>query len=184
MSFALYLMAKHPDVAKRIGAEAREAMADGPLSYETVMKLDYTTRAVKEAMRLYPPALIIGREATKDVVLDGYQIKRGDTLMMFPYLTHRLERYWAEPMRFDPDRFLPEQMKDKPRYAYFPFGGGARLCIGNNFAMMEMQIILALLCSRYEFSVADGYEPVLEALVTLRPKGELKIRVKRIMNSE
>jgi cytochrome P450 len=178
MSFALYLMGKHPDAARRIAAEVREVLAGGPITFENLNKLDYTTRAVKEAMRLYPPAWIIGREATRDDVVEGYLIRKGDTLMMFPYLTHRQERYWPDPLRFDPDRFLPENMKDKPRYAYFPFGGGSRLCIGNNFAMMEMQIMLALLCSRFEFTVPDGYTPELEALVTLRPKGALPLIVK------
>jgi len=103
---------------------------------------------------------------------------------MFPYLTHRDADYWEEPLKFDPDRFLPERMKDRPKFAYFPFGGGARVCIGNNFAMMEMQLILALVCSRFEFSVPEGYTPNIEALVTLRPKGELPIyvRSKRRMN--
>jgi cytochrome P450 len=175
MSFALYLMARHPEAAARIAVEAQEVFGGGEMTLEGLARLDYTTRVIKEAMRLYPPAWIIGREATADDVVDGYLIRRGDTIMMMPYITQRLERYWPDPLRFDPDRFLPEAMKDKPRYAYFPFGGGARLCIGNNFAMMEMQIILALLCSRYKFSVAPGYEPVLEALVTLRPKGALTL---------
>jgi cytochrome P450 len=175
MSFALYLMARHPEAAARIALEAQEVFGGGEMTLEGLARLDYTTRVIKEAMRLYPPAWIIGREATADDVVDGYLIRRGDTIMMMPYITQRLERYWPDPLRFDPDRFLPEAMKDKPRYAYFPFGGGARLCIGNNFAMMEMQIILALLCSRYKFSVAPGYEPVLEALVTLRPKGALTL---------
>ena len=179
MSFAFYLMAKHPEAAQRVGQEVREALAAGPLDYESVSKLDYTTRAVKEAMRLYPPAWIIGREATRDDVMGDYLIKKGDTLMLFPYLTHRDVRYWEDPLTFDPDRFLPERMKDKPRYAYFPFGGGARLCIGNNFAMMEMQIILALICSRFDFSVPDDFKLKLEALVTLRPKGGMPLYVSR-----
>ncbi|MBS1594801.1 MAG: cytochrome P450 [Bacteroidetes bacterium] len=180
MSFALYLMARHPEAAQRIREETAAVLADGPLTYESLMRLDYTTRAVKEVMRLYPPAWIIGREATQDDVIGDYLIKKGDTMMLFPYLTHRMEQYWEEPLRFDPDRFLPERMKDRPRYAYFPFGGGARLCIGNNFAMMEMQLILALICSRYKFSVPDGFRLELEALVTLRPKGELRLGVRRV----
>jgi cytochrome P450 len=198
MSFALYLMAAHPEAARRIAQEVKEMQQGMPagqaclpdrqagteLTYEDLMKLDYTTRIVKEAMRLYPPAWVIGREATRDTTLGDYLIKKGDTLMMFPYLTHRDRNYWEGPLTFDPDRFLPERMKDKPRYAYFPFGGGARVCIGNNFAMMEMQIILALVCSRFEFSVPEGYKPDIEALVTLRPKGALPIyvRSRRPMN--
>ncbi|MCW3127231.1 MAG: cytochrome [Bacteroidetes bacterium] len=179
MSFAMYLMAMNPDAAKRIKEETQKVLAEGPLTFESLMKLDYTTRAVKEVMRLYPPAWIIGREATRDDVMEGYLIKKGDTMMMFPYLTHRNPRYWDDPLRFDPDRFLPERMKDKPRYAYFPFGGGARLCIGNNFAMMEMQLILAMICSKYEFAVPKGFKLELEALVTLRPKGRLPLIVRR-----
>ena len=184
MSFALYLMASHPEAARRIAQEMKDVQQGKDLTYEDLMKLDYTTRAVKEAMRLYPPTWIIGREATKETTLGDYRIRKGDTLMMFPYLTHRDPDYWEDPLTFDPDRFLPERMKDRPKYAYFPFGGGARVCIGNNFAMMEMQIILALVCSRFEFSVPEGYKPNIEALVTLRPKGELPIyvRSKRRMN--
>ena len=180
MSFALYLMAQHPEAAQRIREETASVLAEGPLTYESIMRLDYTTRAVRETMRLYPPAWIIGREATRDDVIGEYQIRRGDTMMMFPYLTHRSERYWEDPLAFDPDRFLPERMKERPRYAYFPFGGGARLCIGNNFAMMEMQIILALICTRFSFATVPGYKLELEALVTLRPKGRLPLLVTRL----
>ena len=179
MSFALFLMAQNPAAADRIAVELREVMSEGGLTYERLAKLDYTTRAVKEAMRLYPPAWIIGREATRDDVVGEYRIAKGDTIMLVPYIMHRQERYWPDPMRFDPDRFLPDNMKDTPRYAYFPFGGGARLCIGNNFAMMEMQIMLALICSRYEFSVPENFKLELEALVTLRPKGELPLIVRK-----
>ena len=175
MSFALYLVAQEPGAAKRI---AEEVKAVGELTFENLNKLDYTTRVIKEAMRLYPPAWIIGREASRDDVIGGYQIRKGDTLMLMPYIMHRQERYWPDPLRFDPDRFMPEQSKDRPRLAYFPFGGGSRLCIGNNFAMMEMQIMLALICSRFDFSVPENFKLELEALVTLRPKGELPLMVK------
>jgi cytochrome P450 len=175
----MYLMAMNPEAAKRIKEETQKVLADGPLTFESLMKLDYTTRAVKEVMRLYPPAWIIGREASRDDILGGYLIKKGDTMMMFPYLTHRNPKYWEDPLTFDPDRFLPERMKEKPRYAYFPFGGGARLCIGNNFAMMEMQIILALICTKFDFTVPKDFKLELEALVTLRPKGKLPLIVKK-----
>ena len=95
-------------------------------------------------MRLYPPAWIITREAVQDTELGGYFIKKGDTMLASPYAVQRSATLWQEPEKFDPDRFLPARIANMHRYAYFPFGGGNRLCIGNNFAMMEMQIILAV----------------------------------------
>lgn len=98
-------------------------------------------------------------------------------MVMSPYCVHRLERLWPDAEKFDPDRFLPENIKNMHRYAYFPFGGGARQCIGNNFAMMEMQIMLAQLASQFKFNLVPGFKLEIEPLVTLRPKGGLKLEV-------
>ena len=178
MAFALYHLAKHPEVRDRIAVEVKTVFKDGPITFEGLMQLDYTTRVIKESMRLFPPAWIMARLAAQDDVIDGYQIKKGDVVVMSPYAVQRLGRLWPEPEKFDPDRFLTENMKQMHRYAYFPFGGGARQCIGNNFAMMEMQIMLAMLASQFKFSTLPGYVAEIEPLVTLRPKGGMKLEVK------
>ncbi len=177
MAFALYHIAKHPEVREKIAAEVMRVFKGGPVTFEGLMQLDYTTRVIKESMRLYPPAWIMARLVTQDDVMGEYLIKKGDEIVMSPYCVHRLESLWPEPEKFDPDRFLPENMKNMHRYAYFPFGGGARQCIGNNFAMMEMQIMLACLASQFQFSLVPGFKLEIEPLVTLRPKGGLKLAV-------
>ncbi len=177
MAFVLYHLARHPEVRERVAQEVKTVFNGGPLNYEGLMKLDYATRVIKESMRLFPPAWIMARVALKDEVMDGYQIKKGDTMVMSPYAVHHLARLWPDPEKFDPDRFLPERLKLMHKYAYFPFGGGARLCIGNNFAMMEMQIILAMIAPRFKFAIPENFKLELEPLVTLRPKGGLKLGV-------
>lgn len=180
LAFAFYLLAKHPDSGERIANEVKTVVGDAELSYEQLNKLEYTTMVVKEAMRLYPPAWGIVRQASKDDIIDGYKITKGDTIVLSPYAVQRNERVWAEPEKFDPERFSAERGKTIHRYAWFPFGGGARLCIGNNFAMMEMQIIVALLCSKYSFKLPDNFKLELEPLVTLRPKGDLPLLIYKL----
>lgn len=177
LSFAFYLIAQNAGTGERIANEVKQVFKGEAINWEKLNELDYTTRVVKEAMRLYPPAWGIVREAAEDDIIDNYLIKKGDTLMLWPYITQRLNEYWPDPLKFDPDRFLPEAMKSKPRYAYFPFGGGARFCIGNNFAMMEMQIIVALVCSKFNFNVPVNFHLELEPLVTLRPKGGMPLEI-------
>lgn len=179
LAFAFYLLAKHPEARERIANEIKTVVGDSELTYEQLNKLEYTTMVVKEAMRLYPPAWGIIRQAAKDDVIDGYKITKGDTLVLSPYAVQRNERIWPQPEQFDPERFSAERGKAIHRYAYFPFGGGARLCIGNNFAMMEMQIIVALICSNYGFKLPTNYNLELEPLVTLRPKGELPLLLQK-----
>ena len=132
---------------------------------------------LKEAMRLYPPVWGITRDASREDVVGGYRIKKGDSIAMSPYAVHRLEKYWENPLKFDPERFSPERMKNVHRYAWFPFGGGQRFCIGNNFAMMEMQIVLALACTQFNFTLADNFKLELEPLVTLRPKHGVMVKL-------
>jgi cytochrome P450 len=141
-------------------------------------------RVIKETMRLYPPAWGILRQAAEDDVIDDWQIKKGDAIVLAPYAVHRMEKYWSDPEKFDPDRFLSERMKDKPKYAYFPFGGGQRLCIGNNFALLEMQAALAILCQRFDFSVPENFKLELEATVTLRPKNGVQLRIENLVKTQ
>ncbi len=157
LTWALYLLAQHPAVDERTAVAARAGDAE------------YVGRVVKEVLRLYPPAWIIGREALRDVTLaDGSVIPRGTTVFAAPLLLHRRPEYFADPERFDPDRWLgPEPAP----FSYIPFGGGARRCIGEEFAAREAAIVLEQLMQRYHFALAPGARVGVAPLVTLRPDG-------------
>lgn len=121
-------------------------------------------------MRLYPPVWIVGRKTREDDEIGGYLIPKGTNILMPTYYVHRDPQLWDDPESFRPDRFEAERVKERHRYAYFPFGGGPRLCIGNNFAMMEMQLALAMMIRKFRFRLSDGFEPEIDALITLRTK--------------
>ena len=131
-----------------------------------------------ESMRLYPPVWIIGRSPEEDVSFDGYDIPKGSLLFLSPWVTHRLPSLWDDPEGFDPDRWLPERAKDLPRFAYFPFGGGPRICIGNHFAIMEATLILAIIVQRFRLELLPGQRLALKPSVTLRQAGAgLRVRI-------
>jgi cytochrome P450 len=129
-------------------------------------------------MRLYPPAWLISRNALGPDRLGGYEIPTGSIVMVSPYVTHRHPRFWDNPEGFDPDRFTPECLGSRPRYAYFPFGGGPRLCIGRHFATMEAQLVLAMVTQRYELALLPGHPIALDPLITLRPRHGVKMTVR------
>lgn len=132
---------------------------------------------IKEAMRLYPPAWIVPREAAQDDTIGGFAVKKGDKVLTSPYGMHHSERQWESPNDFVPERFAPDKLKSIHRFAYFPFGGGARLCVGNNFAMMEMQLVLAMICSRFDFTLPDGFKMEITPLITIRPTNGVPLKL-------
>jgi len=170
LAFTFYLLAKHPDIKKRVQQEVAEVLTGAELTYDLLNKLKYTTMVIKESMRLYPPAWVTVREACNDDVIDGYQIKKHDKVVVSPYVMQRSKNYWTDPDIFDPERFNATNIKTIPKFAYFPFGGGARLCIGNNFAMMEMQLVVAFMCNKFDFKLPEGFEVETQPFITLRPK--------------
>ena len=161
LTWAIYLLAQHPQVDERTGAAARTG------------DREYVARVVKEVLRLYPPAWIIGRESVREVTLsDGSLIPSGTTVFASPLLLHRRADLFADPNRFDPERWLgPEP----PPFAYVPFGGGARRCIGEEFALHETAIVLQALLQRYRFEMAPGARVETAPLVTLRPAGPVRV---------
>lgn len=170
LTFLYYAISSQPDVRARIRAEVDAVLGDRMPTPADLKKLEYVTCVIEEAMRLYPPAWIFERQANQDDVIAGAKIEKGWITMLCPYVVHRSARHWDDPLRFDPERFRPERKSQIGKHVYMPFGAGHRFCIGNNFAMMEMQLIVALLATRGQFTVEAGYQPVLEPQVTLRPK--------------
>jgi len=134
---------------------------------------------LEETLRLYPPVWAMSRRAIAPDQLGEYPVPAGTVVMMSPYVTQRLPGLWERPEAFVPERFLPERIAALPRFAYFPFLGGPRQCIGNGFALMEMQLVLATLLQRYRVHLDPGHVPSPEAHLTLRPRGGVPVRITR-----
>jgi cytochrome P450 len=144
-------------------------LGDRPPSFADLPQLELTERIIKESMRLYPPVWGFERQSVDGDVIAGQKIGPGTFVMMIPYTLHRDSAYWDNPEGFDPDRFLPEREKERPRFAYIPFGGGPRVCIGNSFAIMEAKIILATIVSQHRLELIPGHPIVPDPSITLRP---------------
>lgn len=170
LTFLYYAISSRPDVQAKIRAEVDAVLGERQVPAVADLKgLEYVTCVIEEAMRLYPPAWIFERQANQDDVICGVPVRKGTIVMFSPYVLHRSARHWDDPERFDPERFRPEKKNRIGKHVYMPFGAGHRFCIGNNFAMMEMQLIVAILARRVRFEVEPGYVPKLNAEVTLRP---------------
>jgi cytochrome P450 len=172
LTFTLHLLGCHPEVQQRVRVEAERVLgADDRVStVERITALGYTTQVVKEAMRLYPSAYAIGRRVVEGDVIDGYHIPPGADVFVSPWVTHRHPRVWEQPQRFDPDRFTPQREQQRHRYAYLPFGGGPRACIGQYFSMLEATLATASIVRAFDFHAPSGPVP-LTAGITLRPAG-------------
>lgn len=174
LTWTWYLLARHPEVESRMHAEI-DAVADFGDPFAALEKLEYTRRVLRESMRLYPPAWIIGRETTQPVTLTGgYELPAGITVFACALTLQRRAVFYPDPLRFHPDRWLRD---DVPPFAYLPFGGGARRCIGEEFAWAEGTLVLAVLAKRFRFVLETERELELQPLVTLRPKGQVPIRL-------
>jgi len=179
LTWTIYLLSKHPEVEEKLLGELKTVLNGETPDINDVRGLKYTAQVIEESMRLYPPAWIIERHAMGDDEIGGYKISEGDEIMMCPFVMHRDPKYWKEPEKFDPDRFSEDRSKDRDRYCYFPFGGGPRYCIGTNFAMLEMQLVVATLYQQYKFVVKEGFNVEMEPLVTLRPKDGMPMTFER-----
>lgn len=184
LSWAWYLLANHPDAYARLRAEAREVLDGRPPTYDDLPRLEYARRVLKEALRLYPPAYLIVRAPLREIEIGGYSLRRGDSASLAPYTLHRRPDTFPDPERFDPDRFAPDAEARLPRLAYMPFGAGPHICIGNHFALMEGQLLLAALAQRVTFELLPGQRIVPDPQVTLRPKTAIRMRVRRLDATE
>lgn len=179
LSWAWYLLGRHPHVDRALAAELERTLSGRPPSLGDLAALRYTEAVVLESMRLFPPAYAFGREAVADCELGGYPVPAGTTLFMSPWVMHRDPRFYDEPERFAPERWLDGLADRLPRFTYFPFGGGPRICIGNRFAMMESVLILATVARRFRLELAPGCAPTPFPTITLRPSGGVPMRLAR-----
>ena len=179
LTWLLYLLAHHPEAAASIRAETEAVLAGRPPSFDDLPRLGQALYAVQEAMRLYPPAWMVDRVALADDSYNGLHIPKGTLFSLYFYGLHHDEKYWASPHEFRPARFAPGQARPVPPFAYVPFGGGPRLCIGMQFALTEMQLVTLELLRRFEVEWVAGQAPVtLQPLITLRPKNDFRVRLR------
>jgi cytochrome P450 len=176
LSWVWYLLSKHPETERRFHDEL-DAVLNGRLpTVADLPLLKFTEMIAKESMRLYPPAYGLGRQPLEDCEIGGYLVPRKSQVFMFPWALHRDPRFFEEPQSFRPDRWTEEFANSLPKYAYFPFGGGPRACIGNYFAMMEVVLLLATIGQRFRFSLVREEVDLLPAM-SLRPRGDINVTV-------
>jgi cytochrome P450 len=179
LSWSWYLLATHPEAEQKFHAELAEVLGGRAPNVPDLPNLKYTEMIVKEAMRLYPPAYAVGREALEETEIGGFRVPKGTQLFAFQWVTHRDARWFNEPEVFKPERWTVEGSEQFPKYAYFPFGGGPRQCIGNYFAMMEIVLLLATIGQRFKFSLDPDHAVEVLPVLSLRPKNGIKVIVEQ-----
>ncbi|MHB2033494.1 MAG: cytochrome P450 [Gemmatimonadaceae bacterium] len=177
LSWTWYLLSKHPGAEVRLHDELESVLGGRAPTVDDVPRLDFTRRVLAESLRIYPPAWAVERRALVDFEAGGHRIAKDTIVVTSQWLVHRDPRWWKEPERFDPDRWLPEEEAKRPKFSFFPFGAGTRICIGEHFAWMEAILVLATIAQQWKLRYELPHPPVPEPLVTLRPKGGLPMRV-------
>ena len=174
--FALHLIGEHPEVGDKAQMEIDEAIGSRLPSVDDLPELRYIEAIINEAMRIFPPVWIIGREVTEPFEIGGVKLNPGNQILCSQWVVHKDARWWKDPGAFRPERWM--QNKQRPRFAYFPFGGGPRVCIGNHFAMMEAVLLLTTLLQRVRHSPVQAGSPAITPSVTIRPTSHTTMRVR------
>ena len=169
MSWALYLLERHPEHEARLRAELDTVLQGREPSYEDVSSMPFMRAVLQETTRLYPPIPLYSRQAVEDDRIHGRSVPAGSLVIISPWLVHRHRKLWSQPEVFDPDRFLAED-SDRPRYAYIPFSAGPRTCLGGSFAMVEMTVIITMLLQRYRLQLRPNHAVEPRGLLTVRPR--------------
>jgi cytochrome P450 len=177
LSWTWYLLSEHPDVGRKLRQELNHVLGGRTPQLEDLSHLPFTDRVVRESMRLYPPAWSLARAVTKEMEIAGYRLPTGSNVVMSPWIMHRDPRFFHHPEQFDPDRWTLEATQQLPRFAYFPFGGGPRLCIGASFAMMEANLLLAAIAQRFQLRVVPGHPVAPQPGITLRPRHGMRMKM-------
>ena len=179
LAWAWFLLGINPDAEQEFHAELDEVIGDRDPGFDDIPRLKYTEKIAKEVMRLYPPAYGLGREAVADCEIGGYRVPAGTQVFVFQWVTQRDPRFFDDPLAFKPDRWTAEFEEQLPKYAYFPFGGGPRACVGASFAMMEMILVLATIGQRHRLELVPDHPVETYPAMSLRPKNGVKVVVKR-----
>ncbi len=180
LTWSWYLLAKYPAEWQTLHHEVRAALQGSVPTVADLERLPFTAQVFDEALRLYPPAWLITRKAIAEDTIRGEIITPGTLIIISTYAIHRHPQFWRQPEQFVPARFAPSEENTRPRYAYIPFGGGPRLCIGNNFALTEARLVLAAVTQRFRLVLEQGQAVQMDALVTLRPHGGLPMKLQPV----
>jgi cytochrome P450 len=174
LAWTWYLLSLHPEVERKLHLEIGQVLGDRVPTVADLPRLPYATMVLQESLRLYPPVWVIPRDAIHDDQIGGYRVPAGSTILLSPYLTHRHPEFWENTEAFDPDRFLPARSHERPRHAYFPFGGGPRLCMGVDMAMMEMLLIMAMVVQRYRIHLVSCHREEPDCVLDMIPRNRVR----------
>jgi cytochrome P450 len=179
LTWTWFLLASHPAIQKQVQGEVVQVLGGRPPTVADVPRLTLTRMVIEESMRLYPPVWAVARQAAQDDELGGFRIPAGSTIVVSPFVTHRHPDIWERPDEFDPSRFTPERVAQRPKCAYFPFLSGPHQCIGNEFAMLEMRLIVAIVMEQYDMELQPGQAIRPQASLGLKPSGPVRILLRR-----
>ncbi len=179
MSWTWYLLSQNPEVERKLHEELSQVLNGRTPRFEDLPHLPYTDKVVKESMRLFPPAWSLARTAAKTTEIAGFAIPAGANVVMSQWIMHRDPRFFEQPEQFNPDRWTAEAVQRLPKFAYFPFGGGPRLCIGASFAIMEANLILATIAQRFQLSLVPGHPVDTMPSITLRPRNGMQMTLSK-----
>ena len=179
LSWTWYLLGEHPKLEEKLHRELAEALGGREPTSDDLPRLPFTRRVLYEAIRLYPPAYVLERTTTEDLPFGEYTVPAGATIFLSPYVMHRDPRFYEDPDRFDPDRWLPDEVAKRPHFSFFPFGGGHHRSVGEPLALMEVVLLLATLAQRWRMRLAPGHPVEAASLVFLRPKHGLRMTLTR-----
>ncbi len=180
LAWTWYLLAQNPNAESKLRAEIQIVLGGNPPAAADLRNLPYLSMLVDEVLRLYPTTWSLLRDSVSDDEIGGFHIPAKSMIILDLHLTHRLPKYWDDPERFDPERFLPERSSGKPRFAYFPFGGGPRQCIGNELALMEIKLILARMIQLYHLELVSKHPIQMNALSSLQPRDGVWVKLQTI----
>jgi cytochrome P450 len=179
LSWTWYRLSQHPEAEQKLHQELRQVLGGRTPQLEDLPRLPYADKVVRESMRLYPPAWSLARTVAKEIELAGYRLPVGANVVMSPWILHRDPRFFEQPEQFNPERWTPDAAQRLPKFAYFPFGGGPRLCIGASFAIMEANLLLATIAQRFQLRLVPGHPVDALPSITLRPRHGMRMSLSK-----